>query len=332
MIEVERHGARDDAGQLYLEPDVLESEPESDEDERSDGLFSAHFVQTTGVRFYIDTCRENGVVPVQQFISMLDQNVLSLKHRGVGAAGGRAIFECLRRNKHIQSLDMEDNQLGLGKHGCGADGGAGGADGGAGGADGGVGGADGGDGGADGGAGGADGGVGGADGGVGGADGATALQAICNCLRENEKLTHLDLSYNHLAARGCAELASSLISNASLVELSLRGNGAGDATANALAAVARAHDATAWTIAKLDLSDNRIGASGGGALGDLLTVAESLTQLDLSWNALRGAGCRKLMEGLRSSRIVRLNVAWNGIGDLGATEIGRALARCRTSP
>ena len=311
MIEVERHGARDDAGQLYLEPDVLESEPESDEDERSDGLFSAHFVQTTGVRFYIDTCRENGVVPVQQFISMLDQNVLSLKHRGVGAAGGRAIFECLRRNKHIQSLDMEDNQLGLGKHGCGADGGAGGADGGAGGADGGV---------------------GGADGGVGGADGATALQAICNCLRENEKLTHLDLSYNHLAARGCAELASSLISNASLVELSLRGNGAGDATANALAAVARAHDATAWTIAKLDLSDNRIGASGGGAVGDLLTVAESLTQLDLSWNALRGAGCRKLMEGLRSSRIVRLNVAWNGIGDLGATEIGRALARCRTSP
>jgi len=275
MIEVERHGARDDAGQLYLEPDVLESEPESDEDERSDGLFSAHFVQTTGVRFYIDTCRENGVVPVQQFISMLDQNVLSLKHRGVGAAGGRAIFECLRRNKHIQSLDMEDNQLGLGKHGCGADGGAGGADGGAGGADGGV---------------------GGADGGVGGADGATALQAICNCLRENEKLTHLDLSYNHLAARGCAELASSLISNASLVELSLRGNGAGDATANALAAVARAHDATAWTIAKLDLSDNRIGASGGGALGDLLTVAESLTQLDLSWNALRGAGCHQCAE------------------------------------
>ena len=311
MIEAERHGARDDAGQLYLEPDVLESEPESDEDERSDGLFSAHFVQTTGVRFYIDTCRENGVVPVQQFISMLDQNVLSLKHRGVGAAGGRAIFECLRRNKHIQSLDMEDNQLGLGKHGCGADGGAGGADGGVGGADGGV---------------------GGADGGAGGADGATALQAICNCLRENEKLTHLDLSYNHLAARGCAELASSLISNASLVELSLRGNGAGDATANALAAVARAHDATAWTIAKLDLSDNRIGASGGGALGDLLTVAESLTQLDLSWNALRGAGCRKLMEGLRSSRIVRLNVAWNGIGDLGATEIGRALARCKKSP
>ena len=59
------------------------------------------------------TCRELGVVPVQQFISMLDHEVVSLKHRGVGSAGGKAIFECLRFNKHIQALDMEDNQLGL---------------------------------------------------------------------------------------------------------------------------------------------------------------------------------------------------------------------------
>ena len=58
-------------------------------------------------------CRMHDVVPVQQFISMLDHEVVSLKHRGVGAAGGKAIFECLRHNKHIQALDMEDNQLGL---------------------------------------------------------------------------------------------------------------------------------------------------------------------------------------------------------------------------
>jgi len=44
---------------------------------------------------------------------MLDHEVVSLKHRGVGAGGGKAIFECLRHNKHIQALDMEDNQLGL---------------------------------------------------------------------------------------------------------------------------------------------------------------------------------------------------------------------------
>ena len=44
---------------------------------------------------------------------MLDHEVVSLKHRGVGTAGGKAIFECLRHNGHIQALDMEDNQLGL---------------------------------------------------------------------------------------------------------------------------------------------------------------------------------------------------------------------------
>ena len=33
------------------------------------------------------------MVPVQQFISMLDHEVVSLKHRGVGPIGGRAIFE-----------------------------------------------------------------------------------------------------------------------------------------------------------------------------------------------------------------------------------------------
>jgi Ran GTPase-activating protein (RanGAP) involved in mRNA processing and transport len=61
----------------------------------------------------MDACRALKVVPVQQFISMLDQDIVSLKHRGVGAVGGRAICECLRHNQHNQALDMEDNQLGL---------------------------------------------------------------------------------------------------------------------------------------------------------------------------------------------------------------------------
>ena len=52
------------------------------------------------------TCQKYNIVPVQQFISMMDRDVVSLKHRGVGAVGGRAIFECLRYNKHIHALDM----------------------------------------------------------------------------------------------------------------------------------------------------------------------------------------------------------------------------------
>lgn len=96
-----------------LTPDPLESEPESDDEDRTDGIFSPQFVQSTGVHVYMKVCRDNNVVPVQQFISMLDHEVVSLKHRGVGSVGGKAIFECLRHNQHIQALDMEDNQLGL---------------------------------------------------------------------------------------------------------------------------------------------------------------------------------------------------------------------------
>ena len=107
------HRVDDSDDRPVLEPDPLESEPESDDEDRADGVFSPDFVKSTGVHEYMRACKEAGVVPVQQFISMMDREVVSLKHRGVGAAGGRAIFECLRFNKHIQTLDMEDNQLGL---------------------------------------------------------------------------------------------------------------------------------------------------------------------------------------------------------------------------
>ena len=56
-----------------LEPDPLESEPESDDDDRIDGVFSPVFLEKSGVRQYTEACRRLNVVPVQQFVSMLDQ-------------------------------------------------------------------------------------------------------------------------------------------------------------------------------------------------------------------------------------------------------------------
>lgn len=85
----------DEDDRRTLTPDPLESEPESDEEDRADGIFSPQFVENTGVHVYMRECHEKNVVPVQQFISMLDHEVVSLKHRGCGAAGGHAIFECL---------------------------------------------------------------------------------------------------------------------------------------------------------------------------------------------------------------------------------------------
>jgi hypothetical protein len=77
------------------------------------------------------------------------------------------------------------------------------------------------------------------------------LEHISSALRENQVLTHLDLSYNNLAARGCAAISEALEENATIKvcpsppgpvpagpptvrpsplvqELSLRGNNMGD--------------------------------------------------------------------------------------------------------
>ena len=53
------------------------------------------------------------------------------------------------------------------------------------------------------------------------------LEHIACALRENQILTHLDLSYNNLAARGCSCVAEAMSSNAVIKELSLRGNNMG---------------------------------------------------------------------------------------------------------
>lgn len=266
---VAAHRVDDDSGDRpILTPDPLESEPESDEEDRLDGVFSPHFVQTTGVHEYMKTCQKYNIVPVQQFISMMDRDVVSLKHRGVGAVGGRAIFECLRFNKHIQALDMEDNQLGLN------------------------------------------------------VDVESGhLEHISSALRENQVLTHLDLSYNNLAARGCAAISEALEENATIKELSLRGNNMGDTGAQALVASL----AKSSKLTKLDLSDNGIGEVGGKYLGELVAKPGPLKQADFSWNSMRGLAVVEIASGLKTSPLVRLNLAWNGLGENGASVVGGAL-------
>ena len=43
-------GSESESGRPVLTPDPLESEPESDEEDRTDGIFSPQFMQSTGVQ------------------------------------------------------------------------------------------------------------------------------------------------------------------------------------------------------------------------------------------------------------------------------------------
>jgi Ran GTPase-activating protein (RanGAP) involved in mRNA processing and transport len=250
--------------------DPLDSEPESDNEDGADEIvFSPEFIADTGVREYQAACKRLGIIAVQQFIATIDQESVSLKHRGVGATGGVAIFECVRVNKCIRSLDVEDNQLGLG-----VDADAGG------------------------------------------------LEHIARALVDNEVITMLDLSFNNLSGRGCVALAPALGTNATIEDLSLRGNNLGDLGAIALARALGGNK----TLTKIDLSRNAIDESGAVALAEFVGGCEQLRILDMSWNSIRLAGAEALMDALRNSKLLRLNFAWNGLGERGAKSLAGALA------
>jgi Ran GTPase-activating protein (RanGAP) involved in mRNA processing and transport len=56
-------------------------------------------------------------------------------------------------------------------------------------------------------------------------------------------------------------------------------------------------------------------------LGDVLRFARSITHLDISWNAMVPATMLPLVEILSKNRRLRyLNLAWNGLVDIGETE------------
>ena len=79
-------------------------------------------------------------------------------------------------------------------------------------------------------------------------------------------------------------------------------------------------------LTKLDLSDNGIGEVGGRSLGELVgNVKGTLKQADFSWNSMRGAAVVEIAVGLKTSPLLRLNLAWNGLGEPGAEEVGKAL-------
>jgi len=307
-----------------LTPDPLESEPESDEEDRTDGIFSPQFVKSTGVHVYMKTCRDEKVVPVQQFISMLDHEVVSLKHRGVGSAGGKAIFECLRHNKHIQALDMEDNQLGLNvdvdagalRHVCAA---------------------------------------------LEDNDVLTNLDLSYNnfagrgcaqlaeALQKNTKIKEISLRGNNMGDMGAKALHSNLATATKLSKLDVSDNGIGEEGGNSLGSLLEEnkglkHADLSWnavraagtlaianglktsTLLRLNLAWNGIGDRGASAIGGALKENSVLQFLDVSSNKVAFDGASGLADGLKENQTLRsLQLNGNPITDKGVIIVIEAI-------
>ncbi len=130
---------------------------------------------------------------------------------------------------------------------------------------------------------------------------------ITNALANNNNVTELDVSRNHIGVVGARALAL----NQTLTSLNVSSNHIGNAGARALA-----HNKTLTT---LNVFDNQIGDAGARALAR----NQTLTTLNVHWNNIGDAGARALAS---NQTLTSLDVNGNQIGDAGTRALGSNLS------
>jgi Ran GTPase-activating protein (RanGAP) involved in mRNA processing and transport len=135
---------------------------------------------------------------------------------------------------------------------------------------------------------------------------------LAEALKNNHKLTSLNLGSNAIEAEGARALAAALNTSA-LTSLHLSGCSINDEGAQALAEVLADGGAALTT---LDLGHNAIGREGAEALAKALMANDVLTSLLLRGNWLRDAGARALAQAFGA--LTSLDLGSNAINDEGA--------------
>ena len=142
-------------------------------------------------------------------------------------------------------------------------------------------------------------------------------------LAVNSSLTNLHLRENRIGESGVATLFQALAVNASLTTLDLSGNHIGESALPSLSQALRVNA----SLTNLDLSVNAIGKSGAASLSQAIVINTSLTNLDLSWNRISNSGAASLSQALAvNSSLTNLDLRGNSIGESGAVSLSHALA------
>eukprot|EP00754_Rhynchopus_humris_P035644 Rhum_TRINITY_DN17182_c0_g1::Rhum_TRINITY_DN17182_c0_g1_i1::g.165443::m.165443 len=113
-------------------------------------------------------------------------------------------------------------------------------------------------------------------------------RAICEALKGNTFLKHLNLSGNNFGSESADHLRDLLLGNTSLESLLLEWNSLGMKPVP----FARLCEAVACskTLTSIDLRNNRIGYESAHAVAKMVEANSSLTQLDLRWNRIGPKG------------------------------------------
>ncbi|XP_069413485.1 tubulin alpha-3 chain isoform X2 [Ovis canadensis] len=274
------------------------SDADSDSDQETEA--GAHKPGELGKdTLYLRSCRAHSVVPASCFLRQGSAPELSLRHRGLGPQGARALARALTSNPYIKRLDLRDNGLcragaealaGALRRNCST-----------------------------------------CDVDLSenhlGTEGARAIcaalavspavqrvqlagngleeqaaQCLAELLLAHTGLKSLDLSYNQLNDQAGETLGPALAENTGLTELNvswnhLRGLGA--------AAFARGLEANIF-LRVLDISYNGCGDSGASAVGEALKTNNVLEELYMSNNRISVAGALSLGLGLRVNQTLRI--------------------------
>eukprot|EP00753_Platysulcus_tardus_P013282 PLAT3654.2.p1 GENE.PLAT3654.2~~PLAT3654.2.p1 ORF type:complete len:719 (-),score=279.25 PLAT3654.2:401-2557(-) len=147
------------------------------------------------------------------------------------------------------------------------------------------------------------------------------LAAISQALLQCKALLRLDLSYNTIRPAGGSHLVRTLrTADFALVHLNLEGSRLPAKVLKPLLSALIHAD----TVKTLNLSRNQL--SDGKSLQALLRRNASITDLDLSWNNLRGRAGSAVFAGLRRNVVLRrLQLSFNGIGDEAAPMLAKML-------
>ncbi|RHZ24439.1 hypothetical protein DYB37_011432, partial [Aphanomyces astaci] len=167
-----------------------------------------------------------------------------------------------------------------------------------------------------------------------------ALNQLLQALETKPNLTKLDISMNQVGPRSAKTLKAYI--GSAMCTLTHLGVCKADIDDSECAAFMVAFEANKSVI-QLKMSRNRIGeaenlnvvqpdfVTGGEAIGGMLNVNLTLTQLDVSWNLLRLASGVTLANSLKLNyNLFELNLAYNALGDAGAMAFGQSLCINKT--
>ena len=148
---------------------------------------------------------------------------------------------------------------------------------------------------------------------------------VAQFIRENNSLTTLVLEQVNVSAKGVAAVMASLSENTSIMTLSLAGNQIPPKGGHAIAQVLR----LGINLRSLGLADNQLGDAGVVPIAAAIAAPScKLTELDLQRNGINGMGAGSLGEALSRGAVLRtLNLAGNmGVGGDGLSNLVRSFS------